>query len=109
MIGQRDDSTDRHRWFEVAGGQGAAARAYLSDMTVCLHDRHGVTVDGFTEVFGPSSASRHLMIDFDDLVAFESWWGGLASDADFGKLHAVEQTISIEGTTRQALLHSHTA
>ena len=98
-----------HRWFEVAAGQGVAAREYLSDMTRYLRDRHGVTCDGFIEVFGPSSASCHLMIDFHDLVAFESWWDGLASDAEFGKLHAVEQTISIEGTTQQALLHSHTA
>ncbi len=99
-----------HRWFEVAAGQGVAAREYLSSMTLYLRDRHGVTVDGFVEVFGPSSsASCHLMIDFTDLVAFESWWDGLASDAEFGKLHAVEQTISIQGTARQALLHSHTA
>ena len=98
-----------HRWFDVAAGQGPAAREYLSDMTLHLRDRHGVTCDGFIEVFGPSSASCHLMIDFDDLVAFESWWNGLASDAEFGTLHAVEHTISIEGTTQQALLHSHTA
>jgi len=98
-----------HRWFEVAAGEGAAAREYLSDMTAYLRDRHGVTVDGFIEVFGPLSASCHLMIDFNDLADFETWWNGLASDAGFGKLHAVEQAISIEGTARQALLHSHTA
>lgn len=78
-------------------------------MTAYLRDRHGVTVDGFIEVFGPLSASCHRMIDFNDLADFETWWNGLASDAGFGKLHAVEQAISIEGTARQALLHSHTA
>ena len=98
-----------HRWFDVAAGQGPAAREFLSDMRLYLRDHHAVTCDGFIEVFGPSSASCHLMIDFDDLVAFESWWNGLASGAGFGTLQSVEHTISIEGTTRQALLHSHTA
>ena len=78
-------------------------------MTLYLRDRHGVSCDGFIEVFGPSSASCHLMIDFTDLVAFESWWNGLASDAEFGSLHAVEQSISGAGTAKQALLHSHTS
>ena len=98
-----------HRWFQVAAGQGVAAREYLSAMTEHLRNQHGVTVEGFIEVFGPCSASCHLMIDFDDLVAFESWWTGLASDTEFGRLHAVEQDVSIEGTAHQALLHSHTA
>ena len=98
-----------HRWFDVATTQGVAAREYLTDMTVYLRDRYGVTVDGFIEVFGPSTASCHLMIDFGDLVAFESWWEGLESDVEFGKLQSVEQTIRVEGTTRQALLHSHTS
>ena len=96
-----------HRWFEVAAGQGVAAREYLSRMAHYLRDSHGVSCDGFIEVFGPSSASFHLMIDFTDLAAFESWWNGLASDAEFGRLHAVEQSISAAGTTQQALLHSH--
>ena len=98
-----------HRWFEVAAGQGRAAREYLSEMTLYLRDGHGVSCDGFIEVFGPSSASCHLMIDFADPTAFESWWEGLASDAEFGRLHTLEQTISAAGTTHQALLHSHTA
>ena len=98
-----------HRWFEVAAGQGVAAREYLSEMTSLIRDGHGVSCDGFIEVFGPSSASCHLMIDFTDLTAFESWWNRLASDAEFGRLHTVEQTISAAGTTRQSLLHSHTA
>jgi hypothetical protein len=77
--------------------------------TVYLRERNGVTADGFIEVFGPSSASCHLVIDFPELAAFESWWNDLASDAEFGTLHAAEQTISVVGTTQQALLHSHTA
>ena len=96
-----------HRWFRVMNGQGGAARQYLSDMTDLLSSQHGVRADGFIEVFGPASASCHLMIDFDDLVAFESWWSGLVSDLDFGRLQSVEQQISVDGSTGQALLHSH--
>ncbi len=96
-----------HRWFEVAAGQGPAARRYLSDMTTYLRDRHGVRCDGFIEVFGPSTAACHLMIDFADLAAFESWWDGLASDAEFGAIQAAEPVIGVEGSTGQALLHSH--
>ena len=98
-----------HRRFEVAAGQGGAARQYLSDMVGLLRTKHGVRADGFIEVFGPSSASCHLMIDFDDLTIFEAWWNGLVSDLDFGRLHSVEQQISVQGTTDQSLLHSHIA
>lgn len=98
-----------HRWFDVVAGQGRTARQYLADMTLYLRDRHGLTCDGFIEIFGPSTASCHIMIDFDDLAAFESWWSGLASDGEFGELQNVEHTIRIEGTTQQSLLHSDTA
>jgi hypothetical protein len=98
-----------HRWFDVVDGQGPAARQYLTDMTLYLRDRHGVTCDGFIEACGPSTASCHIMIDFDDLAVFESWWTGLASDWEFGELQAAEHTISVQGTTQQSLLHSDTA
>ena len=69
-----------HRRFDVVACQGTAARRYLTDMTLYLRNRHGITCDGFIEVFGPSTAACHLMIDFDDLATFESWWMGLASE-----------------------------
>jgi hypothetical protein len=90
----------------VAAGQGAAARRYPSDKERYRRDRSGVTVDGFIEVSGPSSsASGHLMMDFDEVAAFESWWDTLAPTAEFGNRHDVEQMINFEGTADQALLH----
>lgn len=88
--------------------RGAPPRVSVH-MTGYLRDSHGVRCDRFIEVFGPPSASCRLMIVFSDLGALESWWNGLAADPEFGRLHAVEHSISAAGTTQQALLHSHIA
>lgn len=98
-----------HRWFSVIPGHGPAARQYLSEITTYLANDHGVTATGFIEVFGPSTAACHLMIDFEDLASFEGWWNRLAADPSFGDIQAAEHTIGIAGTTNQSLLHSHSS
>lgn len=96
-----------HRSFRVADGKGGDVRSYLSEIADYVVTTYGVHTDVFVEVFGPSTAAGHLMMDFDDLTAFETFWSQLGADLEFGKLLDKEAEIRIEGSVHQALLHSH--
>lgn len=96
-----------HRSFQVADGKGGEVRAYLSEIAEYVMETYGVEADVFVEVFGPTTASGHMMMDFEDLTAFEKFWSQLGADVEFGKLLDKEAEIRIEGTVGQSLLHSH--
>lgn len=96
-----------HRSFQVADGKGGEVRTYLTEIAEYVSATYGVEVDVFVEVFGPSTAAGHMMMDFDDLTAFEEFWSQLGADLEFGKLLDKEAEIRIEGSVDQALLHSH--
>ena len=96
-----------HRSFRVADGKSGDVRGYLSEIADYLMTTYGVHADVFVEVFGPTTAAGHLMMDFEDLTAFEAFWSQLGGDAEFGKLLDREADIRIEGSVTQSLLHSH--
>ena len=96
-----------HRSFSVADGKGGEVRAYLSEIADYVMKTYGVQADVFVEVFGPATAAGHVMMDFDDLTAFEEFWSQLGADLEFGKLLDREADIRIEGSVHQSLLHSH--
>lgn len=96
-----------HRSFRVADGRGGEVRAYLSGIADYVLETYGVRTDVFVEVFGPATAAGHMMMDFDDLTAFEEFWSQLGADLEFGKLLDKEAEIRIEGSVEQSLLHSH--
>lgn len=96
-----------HRSFRVADGMGGEVRSYLSQIAAYVLDHYDVAVQVFVEVFGPTTAAAHLMMDFDDLSTFETFWAQLGGDEAFGRLLEIEASIRIEGSVQQALLHSH--
>ena len=78
----------------------------MAEIAEHLQDKYNVRCDTFLEVFGPDYGTCHLMMDFQDLVAFEEFGSQLGSDEEFGAIHKKEADISIEGSVTQALLHS---
>ncbi len=96
-----------HRSFRVADGKGGDVRSYLTEIADYVMNAYGIQADVFVEVFGPTTAAGHIMMDFDDLSAFEEFWSQLGADLEFGKLLDKEAEIRIEGSVDQSLLHSH--